>query len=267
MKNKSEFLSFALDLAKKAGEIQLSFFGNISSLKKKSTSIDLLTNADIESEKFIISEIKKNYPTHSILSEESHEINNNSEYTWIIDPLDGTTNFAHNLPIFAVSIALKKNNHVLCGVVFNPAADKCFYAEKDKGAFLNNKKISPTSTSKLGDCLLATGFPYLHDDRYNLSFDLFKEFYDRTRGLRRLGAAALDLCFVAMGRFDGFYEFNLHPWDIAAGALIAHEAGALVTDWNGKKMPHDGSRILCANKSIHGEMIDVLNQKKYSIFY
>ena len=267
MKNKSEFLSFALDLAKKAGEIHLSFFGNISSLKKKSTSIDLLTNADIESEKFIISEIKKNYPTHSILSEESHKINNDSEYTWIIDPLDGTTNFAHNLPIFAVSIALKKNNDILCGVVFNPAADKCFYAEKDKGAFLNNKKISPTSTSKLGDCLLATGFPYLHDDRYNLSFDLFKEFYDRTRGLRRLGAAALDLCFVAMGRFDGFYEFNLHPWDIAAGALIAHEAGALVTDWNGEKMPHDGSRVLCANKSIHGEMIDVLNQKKYSIFY
>ena len=267
MKNKSEFLSFALDLAKKAGEIQLSFFGNISSLKKKSTSIDLLTNADIESEKFIISEIKKNYPTHSILSEESHKINNDSEYTWIIDPLDGTTNFAHNLPIFAVSIALKKNNDILCGVVFNPAADKCFYAEKDKGAFLNNKKISPTSTLRLGDCLLATGFPYLHDDRYNLSFDLFKEFYDRTRGLRRLGAAALDLCFVAMGRFDGFYEFNLHPWDIAAGALIAQEAGALVTDWNGEKMPHDGSRILCANKSIHGEMIDVLNQKKYLIFY
>ena len=226
MKNQSEFLSFSLDLAKKTGELQLSYFGNISSLDRKSTNIDLVTNADIESENLIISKIKKAYPKHSIVSEEADSIINNSEYTWIIDPLDGTTNFTHNLPIFAVSIALKKGNEMLSGVVFNPAADKCFYAEKDKGAFLNDKKISPTSTSKLSDCLLATGFPYLHDKKYDISFDLFKDFYDRTRGLRRLGSAALDLCFVAMGRFDGFYEFNLHPWDICAGALIAYEAGA-----------------------------------------
>ena len=246
----------------------MSYFGNISSIKKKSTNIDLLTNADIESEKFIISEIKKTYPTHSIISEESNKINNDSKYTWIIDPLDGTTNFVHNLPIFAVSIALlKRDSDIQCGVVFNPAANKCFYAEKDKGAFLNNKNISTTSTSKLDESLLATGFPYLHDDKYDLSFDLFKDFYDRTRGLRRLGSAALDLCFVAMGRFDGFYEFNLHPWDICAGALIADEAGALVTDWNGGKMPHNGSRVLCANKNIHREMVAILSQKRYSIFY
>ncbi len=267
MNNPSEFLSFAIDLAEKAGKIQLSYFGNISSLETKSTNIDLVTNADVESEELIISEIKKNYPKHSILSEESDKIINNSDYTWIIDPLDGTTNFTHNLPIFAVSIALKKCDKIECGVVFNPAADKCFYAEKNKGAYLNKKLISPTSTSKLSECLLVTGFPYLHDEKYDISFDLFKEFYDKTRGLRRLGSAALDLCFVGMGRFDGFYEFNLQPWDICAGALIASEAGALISDWNGEKMPYDGTRILCANKNIQSSMIDILNKEKYSIFY
>ena len=268
MKNPSDFLQFSLDIAKEAGKIQMSYFGNISSIKKKSTNIDLLTNADIESENLIISKIKKAYPSHSIISEESKQINRGSEYTWIIDPLDGTTNFTHNLPIFAVSIGLIKNmNQAITGVVYNPVADKYFFAEKDRGAFLNNQKIHATSTPKLSESLLATGFPYLHDQKYDLSFDLFKDFYDKTRGLRRLGSAALDLCFVAMGRFDGFYEFNLYPWDICAGALIAYEAGALVTDWDGKKMPHDGSRILCANKNIHSEMIAVLKKKKYSIFY
>ena len=267
MNSKSEFLSFALDLARKAGKIQLSYFGNLSSLKKKSTSIDLLTNADIESEKLIISEIQKKYPTHSILSEESNQIKKDSEYQWIIDPLDGTTNFVHNLPIFAVSIALKVKNQILCGVVYNPAADRCFYAEKNKGAFLNNNKIFSSKNKTLSDSLLVTGFPYLHDEKYHLSFNIFKEFYDQTRGVRRLGAAALDLCFVAMGRFDGFYEFNLNPWDICAGALIAHEAGALVTDWNGDMLTHDGNRILCANRNIHPLMIDILNSDKYSIFY
>ena len=245
----------------------MSYFGNISSFEKKSTNIDLLTKADIESEKLIISEIKKIYPTHSIVSEESKNLENNSDYTWIIDPLDGTTNFAHNLPIFAVSIALKKKRHIESAVVFNPAANRCFYAERDKGAFLNGNMIQATTTSSLNETLIATGFPYLHDDKYNLSFDLFKDFYDRTHGLRRLGSAALDLCFVAMGRFDGYYEFNLHPWDICAGALIADEAGALISDWDGKKMPYDGSRILCSNKYIHKEMVSVLTQERYSVFY
>lgn len=267
MKNQSEFLSFSIELAKKAGDIQLSYFGNVSSIDTKSTNIDLVTNADIESEKIIISHIQEKYPEHSILSEETDSIINNSEYMWVIDPLDGTTNFAHNLPIFAVSIALKRNNKTICGVVFNPAANKCFYAEKGKGAFLNDKIIQPTSTSNLNDCLLVTGFPYLHDSKYDLSFDLFKEFYDKTRGLRRLGAAALDLCFVAMGRFDGFYEFNLQPWDICAGVLIANEAGAIVSDWDGTETPYDGSRILCANKNIQRSMINIFNKEKYSIFY
>tara|TARA_X000001036_G_scaffold232273_1_gene217003 strand:+ start:3410 stop:4222 length:813 start_codon:yes stop_codon:yes gene_type:complete len=267
LKDLSEFLQFALDLAKEAGRVQLKHFGNISSLTKKSSNIDLVTNADIESEQIIVSKIKKKYPNHSIVTEESDSSSGTSEYTWIVDPLDGTTNFTHNLPIFAVSIALKKSDEIICGVVYNPAADKCFYAEKHKGAFLNGETICPQKSESLSDSLLATGFPYLHDEKYDLSFIIFKDFYDRTRGLRRLGAAALDLCFVAMGRFDGFYEYNLNSWDISAGSLIAHEAGCIVSDWDGSNLPLDGSRILCSNKRIHSKMVDILTKPEYSLFF
>ena len=263
----SEYTKFAINVAKKAGSLQMLYFGNITEIKKKSSHIDILTEADTKSEKLIIKEITKKYPNHSIVSEESNDIYNQDEYTWIIDPLDGTTNFTHNLPIFAVSIALLKNNNIISAVVYNPAADKCFYAEINKGAYLNSNKISISSSNTLSDSLLATGFPYLHDLRYDLSFDLFKEFYDKTRGLRRLGAAALDLCFVAMGRFDGFYEFELNSWDIAAGSLIVKEAGGLVTDWDGKMFPLNGKRILASNEKIHHEMINILTNDKYKIFY
>ena len=245
----------------------MSFFGNLSSLKTKSTNIDLLTSADTESESFIIDEIQKKYPDHSILSEEQELIDKKSDYTWIIDPLDGTTNFAHNLPIFSISIGLEKRGKTVCGVVYNPAADKCFYAEKNKGAYLNNQKISISSSNTLSQSILATGFPYSHDNFYHQSFLIFKDFYDRTQGLRRLGAASLDLCFVAMGRFEGFYEFNLNPWDICAGALIATEAGAYCTDWNNKPFPRSGARILCSNRKVHKEMIDVLSNSQYKMFY
>ena len=267
MKNKSEFLSFTIELAKKAGAIQLSYFGNISTKEKKSSNIDLLTKADIESEKLIISKIKERYPNHSIISEESKTFLKDSKYTWIIDPLDGTTNFAHNLPIFAVSIALMEEDNIIMGVVYNPAADKCFYAELNRGAFLNDKLIQPSNTEMLSDCLLATGFPYLHGKKYDLSFKIFKDFYDQTRGLRRLGAAALDLCFVAMGRFDGFYEYNLSTWDICAGALIASESGCKVSDWDGKEFPKDGSRILCTNSKIQNKMIEILTKPEYKIYF
>ena len=207
------------------------------------------------------------YPSHSILSEEIPEYSGNSEYQWIIDPLDGTTNFVHNLPIFSCSIGLKKDNKTILGVVHNPAADKCFYAEEGKGSFLNNKQIKCTSSKTLSDSLLATGFPYLHDKKYDLLFDLFKDFYDRTRGLRRLGAASLDLCFVAMGRFDGFYEYGLKPWDVCAGEIIAKESGVLVTDWDGiNAVPENSTRILAANKYIHKDMSEILSKQEYNIF-
>ena len=232
----------------------MKYFGNISTIEKKSTNIDLVTVADKKSEKYIIDEINKKYPSHSILSEEIGDIDNNSDYLWIIDPLDGTTNFTHNLPIYSVSIGLVKNNKTtICGVVYNPAADKCFYAEKDKGAYLNDKKINVTSSKALSDSLIATGFPYLHDNKYDISFNIFKDFYDRTRGLRRLGAASLAFCFVAMGRCDGYYEYSLKPWDICAGSLIARESGAKVTDWDNGLLPENGSRILASNGKRYGD--------------
>ena len=267
MDSNSERLDFALETAREVGQIHLNYFGQISSIKKKSSDNDLLTLADVESDSYIKSKIKQNYPLDSIVSEESDSLQNQSEYTWVIDPLDGTTNFAHNLPIFAVSIGLKKYEETVLGVVYNPAVNKCFYAEINKGAFLNGEIIHPSSNRLLSESLIATGFPYLHDELYDMSFLIFKELYDGTRGIRRLGAAALDLCFVAMGRFDAFYEFNLNPWDICAGSLIAKEAGCIVSDWNGERLPSDGSRILCTNKCVNSDMIKILSNKKYSIFY
>jgi len=262
-----DFLEFAIKLAKNTGKIQMSYFGNISSIDNKSSKIDLLTEADKKSEDYILNEIKNKYPSHSILSEECGLINKNSKYKWIIDPLDGTTNFVHNLPIFAVSIGLQKNDQTICAVVYNPAADKCFYAYDNQPAYLNNTIINVTNTKNINNCLLATGFPYLHDSRYDLSFEIFKEFYDITRGLRRLGAAALDLCFVAMGRFDGFYEYELNPWDTCAGALIVKQAGGIVTDWDNNKLDINNGRILASNKKIHDSMISILNKKKYKLFF
>ncbi len=245
----------------------MQYFGKLQSIDNKSSKIDLVSKADIESNQYIVDKIQCTYPNHSILSEEMGKHPGNSEYTWIIDPLDGTTNFVHNLPIFSCSVGLKKNNKTLLGVVYNPAADKCFYAEENKGAFLNNNQIQPTSSKALSECVLATGFPYNHDEKYDLLFLIFKEFYDRTRGLRRLGAASLDLCFVAMGRFDGFYEYGLKPWDVCAGEIIITESGGAISDWNGKKnIPSDASRILASNKHIHLEMANILTQEKYKLF-
>ena len=267
MGDNSKFLNFAINLAKNAGLIHMTYFGKVSDIQEKSTKIDLVSKADIESNQYIANQIQTRYPDHSIISEEMDNYSGKSNYEWVIDPLDGTTNFIHNLPIFACSIGLKENGQTILGVVYNPAANKCFYAEKGKGAFLNEKQIFSTSSKTLSESLLATGFPYIHDRRYDLLFKLFKDFYDKTRGLRRLGAASLDLCFVGMGRFDGFYEYGLKPWDICAGEIIAKESGAIVTDWNGKKeLPKDGSRILAANKYIHGNMIKILSKQEYHLF-
>ena len=268
MSKNSDFLDFTLSIAKEAGDIQMSYFGKVHNSESKSTNIDLLTEVDKKSEMHIISNIKKKFPDHSILSEEKGEIDNQSEYLWVIDPLDGTTNFVHNLPIFAVSIGLQKNNKTILGVVYNPAADKCFYAEYSKGAYLNDNIIMTRENVQLSKSLLATGFPYIHDKKYDISFNLFKHFYDETRGVRRLGAASLDLCFVAMGRFDGYYEFGLKPWDICAGSLIVNEAKGIVSDWNGEKVPFSGNRILaCSNNEIHNNMKKILMGEKYSLFF
>ena len=254
-------LEFAKLTAKQAGSILIQHFGKISSIESKSTDIDLLTIADTESEAFILENIRSTYPDHHIIAEESKLTEGCSDYRWVIDPLDGTTNFVHNLPIFAVSIGLQYKEKTILGVVYNPAAYKCFWAEKNSGAFLNDKPIYITSTNTLSNSLLVTGFPYIHDEKYENSFTLFKKLYGKTQGIRRLGAAALDFCFVAMGRFEGFWEFGLQPWDVCAGALILEEAGGLVTDWDGSPMPFSGKRILATNDHIHTEMRKILEKE------
>ena len=256
--NQTEMLEFAKITAKGAGAILMEHFGQISSYEHKSTPIDLLTIADTQSEAFILNTIKTTFPNHHIIAEESTIVENNSDYRWVIDPLDGTTNFVHNLPIFAVSIGLQYKGETIVGVVYNPAADKCFWAEKNGGAFLNGESIHNTSTNTLSNSLLVTGFPYTHDDRWSKGFDLFKILYGKTQGVRRLGAATLDFCFVAMGCFEGFWEFGLQPWDVCAGALILEEAGGKVSDWDNSPMPLSGERVLATNGFIHEEMKDIL---------
>jgi len=259
----TKMLNFAIQTAKGAGAILMEHFGNISSYEHKSTPIDLLTIADTQSEAFIVNKIKTTFPDHHIIAEESTVVENNSDYRWVIDPLDGTTNFVHSLPIFAVSIGLQYKGETILGAVYNPAADKCFWAEKNGGAFLNGKTIHISSTTTLSISLLVTGFPYTHDDSWLKGFDIFKELYGKTQGVRRLGAASLDFCFVAMGRFEGFWEFGLEPWDVCAGGLIVKEAGGKVSDWDGSPMPFSGNRVLATNGHIHGEMMDVLRKELF----
>ena len=266
MQDFSEYLDFTKELAISSGKILSKHFGNIKSINQKSTNIDLVTNADLESEAFIVKSIQKKFPSHTIITEENQLEIKNSDFRWVIDPLDGTTNFVHNLPIFGVSVALQYQNKTIIGVVYNPAANKLFFASLNKGAYLNDKKISVSSSKTLNKSLIVTGFPYLHDKKWEKSFLIFKDFYSRTQGVRRLGAAALDLCFVAMGRFEGFYEFNLKPWDICAGSLIVKEAGGSVTDWDGTACPDSGLRILSSNSHIHSQMQDVLKNDDYRIF-
>ena len=251
-------LNFAVRTARAAGAILMQHFGQISSYKRKSSPIDLLTIADTQSENFIINEIQTIFPNHHIIAEESANIESNSDYRWVIDPLDGTTNFVHNLPIFAVSIGLQYKQETIVAVVYNPAADKCFWAEKNGGAFLNGESIHITSTNTLDDSLLVTGFTYIHDDKWSKSFDLFKQIYGKTQGVRRLGAAALDFCFVAMGRFEGFWEFGLQPWDCAAGALLIREAGGLVADMDGGQDFLESGNGVAGNARIFDELMKTL---------
>ena len=266
--NFSLYESFAVDTAKSAGKILMEYFGNISKHDSKSSYRDLVTKADLESEKYIKKKIQSSYPSHSIIAEESStSLKETNDYRWIVDPLDGTTNFVHSLPIFAVSIGLQYKAETIVGAVYNPSYDQCFYATKGKGAFLNRKSINVSSCKALNESLLVTGFPYTYDERWPASFRLFEELYGSCQGIRRLGAAALDFCFVAMGRFEGFYEYNLQPWDICAGDLILREAGGKTSDWGIDPLPLNGERVLATNGYIHDEILNFLTKDKYTVFH
>ena len=244
----------SIKAAYRSAEILNGFFGKLTTINKKGP-IDLVTEADVESEKQIITTIRSIFPDHKILAEESglHE-SVSSIYRWIIDPLDGTTNFAHQIPIFSISIAFAIRDEVVVGVVLNPVSGELFTAIRDQGATLNGNVICVSDKHTLSESLLVTGFPYDMALMIDPLMIRFKRCLQSARGIRRLGSAALDLCFIACGRFDGFWEEHLKPWDTAAGSLIAKEAGAMVTDFSGNPYTINKKEILATNSHIHNDL-------------
>jgi len=221
-------------------------------------AIDLVTSADRDSERTVTELIRRNFPDHSILAEEETDIQNTqSEYRWIVDPLDGTTNFAHGYPQFCISIALQRSDRVIFGLVYDPVRDERFEAALGQGATLNGETLRVSAERELDKALLATGFPYDRREFADFYLGYFKEFMIRCQGIRRSGSAALDLCYVACGRFDGFWELKLKPWDLAAGALIVAEAGGMLSDFSGRSFSLQGQETLASNRLIHEEMVRI----------
>jgi myo-inositol-1(or 4)-monophosphatase len=233
-------------------------FGNLTHIGKKGRT-DLVTEADTTSERVIVDLLRSRFPDHSILAEEGSRISGSGRGLWIIDPLDGTTNYAHGLSLFAVSIGFAVEDILMAGVVLNPMSGEMFSAVKGHGAQLNGSSIGVSRASKLADSLLVTGFPYNLEPVMGEVTQRFSRCLKAARGIRRLGAAALDLCYVACGRFDGFWEQYLNPWDTAAGVLIANEAGATTTNFSNQAFRLDQKEILSTNGHIHDEMIRLLN--------
>ncbi len=247
-----------LEITGIAGEIIREGFGKNFQIEYKTNEKNLVTEIDKKSEKAIMDYISKKYPTHNILTEETGEHKKNSDFVWVIDPLDGTTNFAHGLPIFAVSIGVMNEKEIVAGVVYDVMRNIFYSAEKGSGAFANDKKINVSNNDKLGLGVLVTGFPYNVAENPDYAFERFTKLTKQARAVRRLGSAAIDFCYVASGVFDGFWEVSLHPWDMCAGKLIVEEAGGLVTDFTGNEIDIFTPQLLATNKKIHQQMIDGL---------
>lgn len=222
---------------------------------------DFVTFVDQRSEQLLIQELSKILPGSGFLAEEQTVKNEEKEYTWIIDPLDGTTNFIHRIPAYSISIALAKNNKVIMGNVLDVEAGECYYAWEDGPAFLNGQRIQVSKTQKIDDSLLATGFPYSDFEKLEPYLEVLKYLMQNSRGIRRFGSAAIDLCWVASGRFDGFWEYSLKPWDVAAGSFIAEQAGGKCSDFSGADNFIYGREIVCGNPAVFNELL--MLSKKY----
>ena len=244
-----------------AKQLQHYFNGEFKIANKEGIN-NLVTEADHASEKAIIDIIRKEHPEHFILSEESGEIVMDSEYKWIIDPIDGTVNFSNGIPLCCVSIGLEKAGEIILGAVYNPLMNEMFFAQKGFGASLNNKKINVSTKTEVIKSCLVTGFPYTYLDMPNGPLQVFERFIRKGVPVRRLGSAAIDLCWVAAGRFDGFYEHDLQAWDTAAGFLIVEEAGGKVTDYKGDHYSPYQPHLLATNGKIHHEMLEIINNRK-----
>lgn len=255
-----ELLKTAIDAAKLAGEIQLKYMKEELIIETKASEFDLVTQADKECEQKIIEMISEKYPEHSFLGEETGRADKESDYLWIIDPIDGTVNYAHRFPQFCCSIGLYYKGEAVLGVIYAPCDNELFYAQKNQGAFLNGQKISVSKISELKRCLLATGFPALKDEALRKNLDYFKTFLGKVQAIRRPGSAALDLCYVACGRLDGFWELGLSPWDTAAGAIILQEAGGKITNLDNDTFDCHIKGLIATNGIVHKEIQNIINQ-------
>jgi len=249
-----------VEIVQQAGEILRSGFGQKHEVEFKG-EIDLVTEVDHQSEKYILGEIYTRFPDHRVLTEETGEHAGSADQVWYVDPLDGTLNYSHGLPIFCVSIAYANHGQLGLAAIYDPISEEIYTTERGKGAKLNGKPIRVSAASELKSSLLVTGFPYDAWTNPVNNFAEFKRFSMRTQGVRRLGSAALDLCYVAAGRLDGFWEIRLNAWDVAAGALIAQEAGARVTDIHGgPDFISKPQSVLAANPALHTKMLEILRE-------
>jgi myo-inositol-1(or 4)-monophosphatase len=257
-----EYLMASEEAARKAGRLLKENINKSNEIYYKG-AVDLVTPFDTKAQRTIFDYLSSFFPDHDYLAEEGLSQNKGAEMRWIIDPLDGTTNYAHHYPVFTISIALERKSEIVLGLVYDPMREEMFSALKGKGAFLNGKKISVSDIDELDKSLLATGFPYDVRISHKNNILHFNNFIIRAQGIRRCGSAAMDLCYVACGRYDGFWELKLKPWDTAAGAFIVREAGGQVSDFRGGEFSISGSEILATNGSIHQQMADILELKEF----
>ena len=259
---RSALLNVMVQAAFKAGKSLARDFGEVQNLQVSLKGPgDYVSQADRKAEKLIREELMKARPTYGFLGEESEEIiGTDGAHRWIVDPLDGTTNFLHGIPMFAVSIALERNGEIVAGVVFNPATDELYTAERGGGAFLNDRRLRVGARRVLSDAVIACGVPHLGRGNHGKFLVELRHVMGEVAGIRRMGAASLDLAYVAAGRFDGFWEDRLSPWDIAAGILLIREAGGYATDWNGGADVVEGGAVVAGNEYIHKALTETIKR-------
>jgi myo-inositol-1(or 4)-monophosphatase len=257
----NQILEFAVELAFESGRIQKRRFEESHSIHHKG-EINIVTDVDMECQERILDLLSKHCPEDDVISEEKDNVFAGEKNRWIIDPIDGTTNYAHGYPFFCTSVAYEVKGEITCGVVYNPIFDELFLAAKGEGAYLNGRQLAVSRTDNMKQSLLVTGFPYDLNSNSNNNIDHFTAFLYEAQAVRRDGSAALNLSYVAAGRFDGFWELKLSPWDTAAGLLIVQEAGGKVTDFEGKAFDIYHGQLLASNSLIHEDMLRVLKEEK-----
>jgi myo-inositol-1(or 4)-monophosphatase len=254
----ASYLETAVDIAREAGALLSTYFERRVAFELKG-DFDLVTEADRASERLVVERLRSHFPSHSIVAEEGGGHTGTSEYRWYVDPLDGTTNFAHGFPIYNVTLALERNGEMQVGVVFDPTRQEMFSAERGAGSYLNNRRMRVSSAKRLEDSLVATGFPS-RKRHQNINIHFYHQMAMATHGVRRAGSAAIDLAYVASGRLEAFWEFGLNPWDMAAGILLVNEAGGLCSDMTGAAHSLTGPHLLTDNGAIHQETLALFGE-------